>query len=845
MISLSNLWTVFKRELSAYFNAAIAYIFIIVFVFLNGGLFMTQFFLYARAEMRPFFLTLPYTLAVFLPAVSMRLWAEERKGNTLELLLTFPMGTQTLVLGKFLAGLVFYIAALAATLTIPLMLTMIGRPDMGGIIGGYLGAILLGGFFLAAGIFVSGLCRDQIVAFIVSMMICFGIHLTGTEFVASSIDSWVPGLGSFLRHFIGSFGHYESFGKGVIDNRDLLYFLIGTGIFLTLNGFWLEGRMRPGAKKIFSTAAVIAAGIFLMSNWLFAELTLGRFDLTEQKTYTIGESTRKILRELKAPVTAKFYVSPVDKMPTGMKTIEQDVIDKLQELSIASGGKFSYKIFHMEAANITNPQNQKTDSLEQQISQKGIQPFQVRAIESDEVNVKLVYAAVSIGYKEKADEVIPQIVPQNLHELEYSIVSKIYRMSLPENPKIAIVAPFTEKQVEPELAGLLAQLGGQMPDMMRDDPYELLGMALNYEGYQTERIKLTEKEPLPDDAKTLILVEPLKLNDRQRFEISRFVAGGGSLFLAVQNYDYQYQPSGGTDLSITARYKEPGVNSLLKEWGLEVDEQILADAQNDVINLSGGARIGPFEVSVPVKTPIQILVTESGMNPDVSMTSNLSTLFYLWGSALKIDESKIKSLNLKVETLLRSTPQSWTVPFKEGMLGPQDLVRIPESKVGPFPLAVLAEGQFTDIFAGKDVPEWPKEESPAPAAGDAAAAEPVQDKSVEAPKPGPVTPAPGKVLLTGAATMLQKHLFRGGGHMNFFMNAVDAITLGNELVSIRSKQPSDRSIGRVSAGAKIGWRFFVSVVLPVIIAFIGTFRMILRRRAKQNYMKDFVLSEKS
>jgi len=138
MKNISHLLTIFRRETAAYFNQAIAYIFIIVFVILNGGLFMTQFFLIGLADMRSFFMTLPFVLSVFIPAVTMRTWAEEKRGNTLELLLTFPMGPHELVLGKFLAGCLFYLAALLGTLTIPLMLMMLGSPDLGIVFGGYL-----------------------------------------------------------------------------------------------------------------------------------------------------------------------------------------------------------------------------------------------------------------------------------------------------------------------------------------------------------------------------------------------------------------------------------------------------------------------------------------------------------------------------------------------------------------------------------------------------------------------------------------------------------------------------------------------------------------------------------
>lgn len=845
-MNLANLVTIFKRETAAYFNAAIAYIFILVFVILNGGLFMTQFFVADRADMRPFFATLPFTLSVFLPAVTMRLWAEEKRGNTLELLLTFPMKTHELVIGKFLASFLFYLASLAATLTIPLMLGIVSRPDMGMIFGGYLGAALLGAFYLAVGIFISGLCRDQIVAFILSMIICFGLHLLGTEFLSSSIDGWIPGLGTFLSFFIGSTSHYESFAKGVIDNRDALYFIAGAAIFLVLNGFWFEGRMRPKAKRTFAIATGICAAIFLMTNWLFAGIGIGRFDLTEGKIYTIAGATRKILRELKAPVTVKFYASPSDKMPTGMKTIEQDVIDKLDEFKIASGGNFNYKIFHMEAANVVEGSAKPgEESLEQKLQRKGIQPFQVRAIISDEVAVKLVYASLSIGYKEKPEEIIPQVMPDNLYELEYTLISKIYRMTLASVPKIALVAPYQEKQVEPQLRELLSQLGGQVPEGYREDMYEILQLSLEYEGYEVSRLKFTEEEPLPEDIKTLVVVEPKEMNDRQKYEVNRFLRKGGSLFLAVQNYEYGYSPSGG-NLEIQPVEKKPEINSLLANWGLEVDDQILVDEQHDVINLSGAARLGPFEVSVPVKIPIQVLVNQAQMNQKISVTSQLESIFYLWGTALKLNDEKIKSQNLKVDTLLESSRESWAVPFTPGYLSPNSLNLKPESRRGPFPLAVMMQGQFADAYEGKSVPEWPQG---APAEGTTPSSEEESNRSNrgqtpidegEAPPPA-MSPAPGKMILIGAATPFQKHLAKSGGHLQLFMNSVDAVTLGDELVTIRSKRPINRSVGRLSPAAKVGWRFFVTLLMPIAIAVIGGLRVFWRRQSKQNYLKALAL----
>jgi ABC-type uncharacterized transport system involved in gliding motility auxiliary subunit len=830
----SKLLVILNRELAAYFNSPIAYIFMIIFTLLNGGLFMTQFFLVGRADMRAFFYALPFLLSVFLPAVSMRLWAEEKRGNTQELLLTFPIQSHELVLGKFFASFLFYLIALACTFPIPVMLAVLGRPDIGVILSGYIGAAFLGGFFLAIGTLVSGFYRDQIVAFILSMMICFGLYLIGTEFVASSIDGWVGGLGTFLRHFLGAVDHYITFAKGVIDNRDVLYFVLGSAVALVLNGFWIEGRMRPKAVSIFTTVALISAGIFLLSNWLVAGVPLGRFDMSEGQTYTISPATRKILRSLPSPVTVKFYISSQDKMPTAMKTLEQDARDKLEELRAVSEGHFQYQVFHMDAATAVEGAK-KEDTLEERLSKKGIQPFRVESIQSDEVGVRLVYSGVVISYKEKPEEVLPQIHPGNLDDLEYAIISKLYRMTLPEIPKIALMAPYKERTVDPNLMMLLQQLGGQVPSSYRDDPYEYLQFGLESEGYPVKRISLNEKFKIPEGTKMLAVVQPDQLSEWQKYEINRFLCQGGSVFMAVQNYEYNYKPQELGSVELVPSEKNPAVNDLLSAWGFQVDTRILADEQNEAITVSGGGRAGLMGVAFPVKLPVQVLLTDSEMNTQTSITARLSAFFYLWGSAITIDEKKIQAQGLKVQTLLHSSKHSWTVPFKPGTLMLQALERSAQSISGPFPLAVLAEGQFADAFKNKKVPEW------TPTTVGAEAPKPPEEVKKEN-APQIFQPKPGKLLLIGAAIPFQKQLMQNSGHLNFFLNATDVLTLGDALIGIRSKGQVDRALPKVTASAKMVWRLFVMFLVPALIAFAGFGRAYMRRRTKQLYLKNLTVS---
>jgi len=239
---MNGINTIFRREFGAYFNSPIAYIFIIAFLMLNSVLYMTSFFVSNMADLRMFFGTLPLTLILFVPAISMRLWAEDKRLGTFELLMTLPVSTKNVMLGKYLAAYAFYLVALAGTLPLPLMVMALGNPDVGTMVSGYFGAALVGGLFLAIGTFTSGLVRDQISAVILGVVVCAMVFIAGLDFVAQMGDGWVHGLGSFIQKYIGLSAHYNMMQRGVITLGDLAYFLGLSGLFLTLNAYWLEGR---------------------------------------------------------------------------------------------------------------------------------------------------------------------------------------------------------------------------------------------------------------------------------------------------------------------------------------------------------------------------------------------------------------------------------------------------------------------------------------------------------------------------------------------------------------------------------------------------------------------------
>jgi len=217
-----------NKELKDYFISPIAYIVISIFVLVTGWFFFTTFFYYNQADLRNFFGLLPITFAFLIPAVTMRLFSEEMNVGSYELLLTLPVTFKDILLGKFLAGVVFVAAALVPTLAYPICIAFMGDLDWGPVAGGYLGALLLGSAFVAVGLFSSSLTRNQIIAFIVGTAICFSLTL---------IDKMLFFFPSSLLGVIGYLGadfHFQNIAKGIVDSRDILYFL--SVVFIGLYG---------------------------------------------------------------------------------------------------------------------------------------------------------------------------------------------------------------------------------------------------------------------------------------------------------------------------------------------------------------------------------------------------------------------------------------------------------------------------------------------------------------------------------------------------------------------------------------------------------------------------------
>lgn len=233
---MKKVLTVFKKELKSYFITPIAYIVIAIFLLITGWFFFSTFFLYNQASMRNFFSLLPITFAFVIPAVTMRLFSEEMNVGSYEILITLPLNFTEIILGKFMASVVFISVMLLPTVFYAITITTMGSLDWGPVLGGYIGAILLGAIFSAVGLFASSLTKNQIIAFIIGMSICLALTLIDKMlfFLPESL------LG--LLEFMGADFHFENIAKGIIDSRDILYFLTLSFMALYGNHLVLQGK---------------------------------------------------------------------------------------------------------------------------------------------------------------------------------------------------------------------------------------------------------------------------------------------------------------------------------------------------------------------------------------------------------------------------------------------------------------------------------------------------------------------------------------------------------------------------------------------------------------------------
>lgn len=421
-----------RKELNSYFSSPLAVIFVGVFLAATLALFfwVEKFWARGIADVRPLFEWLPVVMIFLAAALTMRQWSEEQQSGTLEILLILPVRLWQLVVGKFLAVLGLVAIALAFTLVLPLSISSLGDLDWGPVLGGYVASILLAAAYISIGLFISSLTNNQIVSLIMTVLVAGALYLIGSPLLTNQIND--SSVNEIMRA-IGSGSRFESIERGVIDLRDLVYFVSVSAIFLTLNVLsldkkrWASGSSTEAYRFNASTGATLIAANLLIVNALLYPVTSFRADLTEYKEYSLSDITRETVKNLDEPLLITGYFSEKNYPP--IEPLLPILRDTLEEYQIASDGKIELEWLDP----ISDPERE-----EEANQTYGIQPLTLSVEERTGVNIVNAYMQILIRYGDQSSVVslgeLIEADPTSTQEkyrfrnLEYDLTSTIRKV---------------------------------------------------------------------------------------------------------------------------------------------------------------------------------------------------------------------------------------------------------------------------------------------------------------------------------------------------------------------------------------------------------------------------------
>ncbi|MFH1076455.1 MAG: Gldg family protein [Pseudomonadota bacterium] len=358
---MNQVWTIARKELRAYFGSPLASIFVSAFLLVSLFIvfWIETFFARNIADIRPLFQWLPMLLIFLVASLTMRLWSEEQKMGTVEILFTLPVRLHHLVLGKFLAALLLVAFSLLLTIGLPISVSFMGNLDWGPVMGGYVGALLMSAAYVAIGLYFSSKSDNQIIALLATVFACILLYLVGSRQV---VDFFATGTGDVLRG-LGSGSRFESIERGVFDIRDFVYYFSLTLFFLGLNILSLDKkRWSRGAntakyrKNAYLAALLTGLNLFLLNLWLLPLHGL-RADLTENNEYSVSQVTKDMITNLQEPLLIRGYFS--EKTHPLLAPLIPRIKDLIKEYAIVSGGNITAEFVDpREAEKIEEEANQ-------------------------------------------------------------------------------------------------------------------------------------------------------------------------------------------------------------------------------------------------------------------------------------------------------------------------------------------------------------------------------------------------------------------------------------------------------------------------------------------------------
>ena len=701
------MFTLYKKELRGFFSSLTGYLTIGVFLVLTGlmlWVLKSDFNIldYGYAGMDGLFLIGPFLYLFLIPALTMRTLAEERRGGTIETLLTRPLGDWTVVWAKFLAAWTLVFISLLPTLVTYFSVYALGDPvgniDTGSVAGSYIGLLLLGGAFTAIGLFCSSLTSNQIVSFILAAVLCAVSYLGFESIYRMSLFG--GGADLFVKQ-LGAAHHYESISRGVIDTRDVLYFasvmalfLMGTRLVLQsrLWGGW-RGRKSLLRSHLIEMGATVLIVIFLniIGTWLFL-----RFDLTAERRYTLSKHTKEMLKKIDEPVLFRVYLE--GDFPADFKRLQNETKEMLNQFR-AYNSNIDYEFFDPNSFS----DREEQQMFYQKLARKGVQPTQIQTGDGASVTQQILIPAADVYYKGRETTVQllqsqkyvsdADLLNNSIQNLEYTLSSAIRQLARGEKRSIGFL------QGHGELTGPV------LYDFQR---------ALQ-EFYSLEEVtidgqiqSLTAHRQSGSDSSSysfynlfdlIIVAKPTQpFSEKDQYILDQYIMYGGKVLWLIDPLDADLDSLAARGQFIATRYPL-GIDEMLFTYGVRINPDLVMDIRCRPIPLQVGM-VGEkpqFQFRPWYYFPEIVPLSE---HPIVRNLDLIKTDFV---SSIDLIDNDIK------KTVLLTTSEYTRVKSAPAMIDLADAQGEPDRRLynrSSLPVAVLLEGSFRSAWRNRLSPEF-------------------------------------------------------------------------------------------------------------------------------------------
>ncbi len=795
--------TLYKKEISSFFSSLTGYIVVIVYLLINS-LFIWVFPGYMNvldsgyAKLDTLFTISPWIFLFLVPALTMRLFAEEKEKGTVELLFTRPISNLNIIIAKYLAGLTIVLFSLIPTLIYFLSIYLLGRPvgsiDTGGTWGSYIGLFFLSAIYVAIGVFSSATAKSQIISFVLALVISIFFYM-GFDLISSGFS----GIETIIM-YMGINEHYESMSRGVLDSRDIFYFLGVIVIFIAATRIMIQKQYKH--KNIFQLFLIIVIVVFVnyISTFLFF-----RIDLTAEKRYTLKPVTKEILHSLDDVAFVKIYLE--GDLPVGFQEMQHAIGEQLDEFKVYAGENLEY-----EFINPSESDDKKIrEELYRELINQGLEPVNIKKKDEEgAISQKIIFPGAIISFKDRqlAVNLLKNIKTKSSEEnlnnsiesLEYEFTTAIKGLSEEKIRKIAFLEGHDE----------LDQY--QTEDITRE--------FANF--FQVDRGSITTMGCL-DSYEVVIIAKPRHaFSKKDKLVIDQYIMNGGKVIWFIDKVSVNMDSL--THGTTMAMIKDLKLNDQLFKYGVRVNPNLIKDVHCNVIPVNIGHTGGqskwapaPWLYFPLLEPPENHPVTK---NIDVVKSEFANEIDTLGGN------QEIKTTVLLASSKLSkvvSTPMIISLAEVEKPLNRQSFTQ-PNR-----PVAVLLEGRFPSVFQNRMIDNLIKKENIK-----------IKEKSKET-----------KMLVVSDGDIIKndvRHTARGPvisplgfdrytnqsfGNKSFIMNALHYMTDQLGLMNLRTKNLKLRLLNKQKIKEeRLKWQI-INVLAPVI--FIIVAGIIVGRYRKKKY----------